>query len=201
MKPIALFLFFVCLPSLAEELKPLDDSDFKPNPWQASVRAAVAISGPSSVSGSDSRVPLSLGGGIDYYFSRAFGAFTELHGTTRGFRVGAASASASFVDLWFGAAFRSGGRWFAQDSMTVFKLGGIYAQPLANYSGTLSPSFGNGSRGYWGIAYGQDTLFPAGESLKIGFSIWGKLGLGDATRPTAGIKFYEAGFGLCAAFR
>jgi hypothetical protein len=198
MKPL-LFALAFALPALAEE------TDFKafpaPNPFQVSGRVGVAVSGPSSVSGSDTRVPFLIGGGADYYFAKALGAFLEAHGTSRGFRSGGASASAAFLDVWLGIAFRTGGRWFAEDSMNLFKFGGFWAQPLGNYSGSLSPAFGNGTKGYFGLAYGQDILFPVGESLKAGFTIWGKLGLGDATRAATGIKFYEAGLGACVAFR
>ncbi len=184
---------------------PAEETDFKafpaPNPFQFALRAGLAISGPSKVSGSDTRVPFLLGGGVDYYFAKALGAFLEIHGTSRGLRVGASSATAPFADVWFGATFRLGGRWFAEDAMNLFKLGGFYSQPLDNYSGTLTPAFGQGAKGYWGIAYGQDVLFPVADGLKLGFTLWGKVGLGDATRPSTGIKFYEAGLGACLAFR
>lgn len=182
-----------------------EEPDFKSfpalKPFQVSARVGLSISGPSKVSGSDTRLPILLGGGVDYYFAKALGGFVEIHGTSRGFRTVGQAATAPFVDVWVGATVRTGGRWFAEDSMSLFKLGAFFAQPLDNYSGGFTPSFGNGSKGYWGIAYGQDTLFPVGDGLKAGFTLWGKLGLGDATRADTGIKFYEVGIGGCLAFR
>ncbi len=172
-----------------------------PKPYQFSTRIGLSVSGPSKLSGSDSRVPVLVGAGADYYFAKALGGFLEIHGTSRGFRVGGLASSAPFLDAWFGITVRTVSHWFAEDAMSLFKLGGFYAQPLDNYSGSFTPAFGTGSKGYWGIAYGQDTLFPIGETLKLGFTLWGKLGLGDATRPGTGIKFYEAGLGACLAWR
>ncbi len=201
MKAAFVFLLLTSFLALGDEAPPGFAGKAFPRPtkFQVSGKAGLSISAPST--GSGNRIPLLIGVGGDYYFGRFVGGFLELHATTRGFRNGANTADTLFLDWVFGVTFKTGGRWFAEDSTNLFRLGGYFAQGIGNYTGSLTLPFPSGVKNFMGIYYSQDTLFPVTESLKLGFSIWGKLGLSSASQNTVDTKFYEAGIGLAAAFR
>ena len=177
-----------------------NDDRFRPDPWQLNARVGFGVSLPSTAANSDKRFPLTAGLGVDYFASRVLGVFLAPEILTRGFSQGGKSATAPFLDLLLGVSVRLGARWFAEDSTSLFRFAAFYSLPLSPYSSAVSLPFGQGSRGYFGITFLQDILFPVSEHGKIGFSVGGKVGLGDSTSG-GDIKFYEAVFTFVAALR
>ncbi len=189
------FVLFGCLASSAD-----DESRFRPNPWQLSAKLGANVSAPSSMAASDKRFPFSTGLGVDYFVTRVMGGFITTEIISRGFSQAGSSSTTTFLDLGTGFSVRIGSHWFTETSMSLFRFAVFYSQPFSDYSGGLAPPFGVGSRGYFGLSFAQDILFPVSENWKIGFCVGGKVGLSDAVAASS-VKFYEANLSFVAALR
>lgn len=193
-----LILFFLLASGLAFGSE--NEDRFRPDPWQLNARIGFGVALPSTSANSDKRFPFTGGVGVDYFANRTLGFFVAPEFITRGFSQSGKSATAPFLDVQLGVSLRLGARWFAEDSTSLFRVAAFYAQPLTPYSGNLALPFGLGSRGYVGLTFLQDILFAVSEHGKIGFSVGGKVGLGDATAG-GNVHFYEAIFTFVAALR
>lgn len=151
--------------------------------------------------GTSSRVSFMGGAELYYFFTPHVGIFLGGHYTSRGEKLASSAvASASFVDIPFGIAFRHGTRLFGSTSESQFSLGGFYSIPFGNLSVTNTQT-----RSAAGIAIMAQTLFPVGESVALGFGTWAKFGVAevvtrDVGNNVAGGNVQEWGIGLILGF-
>jgi hypothetical protein len=161
---------------------------------------------------SQNRMTFSGGVGAEYYFTPVVGTFINADFTNRGIKGTVVatstteSASANFIDVPFGLGFNTGSRVFGA-GRSEFRLGGYMAQPLSkNLTGDPNITTALASvttKTFFGIYLDNLALFPAGESLMLGYTVWVKIPVSAAVQygsVNLDYKSTELGLGLAVGF-